>query len=494
MSIIKCPECGRRISDAAEACIHCGYPMKAKATLNEKQNSDTPVAISAVSGDNSLPTTDGTALQDSGLPLKKSSFISKSKSNLLIAGGALLLILAALSFYLFYYRPHFVPQTVENANYTIQCNGDTYHCSFTGTMLNQKPQGAGRFECTDDNSSTVFEGELTDGKTFTEGEVSNLPVIVETYAGQFESFYSGTVAGGELIDAYNVATMPLSVEFDGKTYNGLYTGEIKQGTPNGTGSFTYENKDKYFEYTGAWQDGKLKGEGQLSSNDIVVHFQDVDRKGVYSGSVEDGVFCGQGTFSAITDDGINYTYEGEWKDGKWDGQGKQIFNNAEKKPNCLGTFQNGEFTPTLLEFLTSLGTEKNALFTISEKAQDFITQNTNLFLENSAEGISDLVDKNFRYTDYSKNSSKFGDKLFRVTNFSIVQVFEYSDYWGKQITKFLGYDSNFNVYSGYLFTQSDKIVEDKYITLYALPLDFSTYKGVNNNSIWAIRFIAVYVE
>lgn len=28
MSLIKCPECGKEISDKAEQCIHCGYPLK----------------------------------------------------------------------------------------------------------------------------------------------------------------------------------------------------------------------------------------------------------------------------------------------------------------------------------------------------------------------------------------------------------------------------------------------------------------------------------
>ncbi len=27
MALIKCPECGKEISDQAPACIHCGYPL-----------------------------------------------------------------------------------------------------------------------------------------------------------------------------------------------------------------------------------------------------------------------------------------------------------------------------------------------------------------------------------------------------------------------------------------------------------------------------------
>ncbi len=28
MSLIKCPECGKEISDKSEKCIHYGYPLK----------------------------------------------------------------------------------------------------------------------------------------------------------------------------------------------------------------------------------------------------------------------------------------------------------------------------------------------------------------------------------------------------------------------------------------------------------------------------------
>ena len=27
MALIKCPECGKEISDQAPACIHCGFPL-----------------------------------------------------------------------------------------------------------------------------------------------------------------------------------------------------------------------------------------------------------------------------------------------------------------------------------------------------------------------------------------------------------------------------------------------------------------------------------
>ena len=38
MALIKCPECGKQISDKAPACIHCGYPLNESSTttINSK--------------------------------------------------------------------------------------------------------------------------------------------------------------------------------------------------------------------------------------------------------------------------------------------------------------------------------------------------------------------------------------------------------------------------------------------------------------------------
>lgn len=36
MALIKCPECGKEVSDKAQSCIHCGYPFLNNDTLDSK--------------------------------------------------------------------------------------------------------------------------------------------------------------------------------------------------------------------------------------------------------------------------------------------------------------------------------------------------------------------------------------------------------------------------------------------------------------------------
>ena len=46
MALIKCPECGKDISDKAVSCIHCGYPLSATpisvVTENESYEMEAP--------------------------------------------------------------------------------------------------------------------------------------------------------------------------------------------------------------------------------------------------------------------------------------------------------------------------------------------------------------------------------------------------------------------------------------------------------------------
>ena len=42
MALIKCPECGKEVSTAAETCPHCGYPIKNNEPVKEKQVENYP--------------------------------------------------------------------------------------------------------------------------------------------------------------------------------------------------------------------------------------------------------------------------------------------------------------------------------------------------------------------------------------------------------------------------------------------------------------------
>ena len=44
IALIKCPECGKEVSDKASACIHCGFPLSTTSQSTNPQPKTTIVA------------------------------------------------------------------------------------------------------------------------------------------------------------------------------------------------------------------------------------------------------------------------------------------------------------------------------------------------------------------------------------------------------------------------------------------------------------------
>ena len=81
MALIKCPECGRDISDKANACVHCGYPLSKAADNAEKKESNKELTQTVES-------------QETLLPNKAKKTVS-NKTKVIIAGNSNLI-----------FRPH----------------------------------------------------------------------------------------------------------------------------------------------------------------------------------------------------------------------------------------------------------------------------------------------------------------------------------------------------------------------------------------------------
>jgi len=62
MALIKCPECGKEVSDKASACIHCGYPLAEEKT----ENNESACALKKVV----IPCYKGAPIEDELLAIK----------------------------------------------------------------------------------------------------------------------------------------------------------------------------------------------------------------------------------------------------------------------------------------------------------------------------------------------------------------------------------------------------------------------------------------
>ena len=152
-----------------------------------------------------------------------------------------------------------------------------------------------------------------------------------------------------------------------------YVGEFKDGKQHGQGTYTYPKKEGHkvaAKYEGEWKNGKQDGQATYTWSD----------GGKYVGKFKDGRKNGQGTWEHpdgrkyvgeyknnwwdgkgvnIAPDGMQwYTlYDGEFKKGKFHGQGKLVVTKIDPDGTLLGKWNLGKW-----KGMTVIGEFKNGMF------------------------------------------------------------------------------------------------------------------------------------
>jgi hypothetical protein len=130
------------------------------------------------------------------------------------------------------------------------------------------------------------------------------PVIGDNHKG--ETLYGWITSSGEVWKG-----------FGDKDTNPVYKGDIENGVPNGQGTFTTTNGDKY---VGEWKNGKRNGQGTYT----------YPSGSKYVGEYKDGLPNGQGTFTFGKGKWDGDKYVGEWKNGEKNGQGTYTWSSGNK--------------------------------------------------------------------------------------------------------------------------------------------------------------------
>ena len=174
------------------------------------------------------------------------------------------------------------------------------------------------------------------------------------------------------------ADLPFSLTWEGIEYEGLYTGRLKTGLPEGWGTFDGMSAQRFaFRWEGGWTAGSPTGEGTLAADRYVTQVDGIPAAGSYTGAALAGIPEGEGRFTAVSDRGVGYTYTGDWAGGLMDGQGTLRY-EAEGYYARLGTFTAGTWTPTWPEALASLGTCEPC-FTLTEEQTAFLEAHPELW-------------------------------------------------------------------------------------------------------------------
>ena len=411
------------------------------------------------------------------------------------------------------------PKEVTDMSCSVTIGDATLSGLFTGTVEKKQPNGQGTFTYADDSITVSYTGKWENGIPVGDGSLKYDGFKVEycntVYNGKYDgnafagrpngqgSFvvsdhdivftYTGEWKDGIIAGVGELEFNKLVINFDSHVLTGAFCGDVVDGLPCGNGEFIAKTEEVYLIYKGNWKDGAFSGTGTIDTNINTERFTDgIARTGVYIGDVCNGLAEGEGTFNAVNSEGTPYSYVGTWKKGLYNGYGVCHW-EADDVYTQKGTFVDGEFSPTPVEFFVSKGTYPDESYTITNNALTFLEKYPQIFTDNNVSNTEIEYEQNFQYKAFEKNPKKYGSKLIVVPSLRVVQIFE-NDYWGYEHTFIIAQDGSGNVYYVNLFGYWENIYEGSYIKLTALPLDYFTYPNVYGDKIWAIACAGVRIN
>ena len=148
-----------------------------------------------------------------------------------------------------------------------------------------------------------------------------------------------------------------------------------------------------------------------------------------------------------------------------------------------GNYIEGEYAPNAQEFFTSLGTSGSFLYTVTELADNFLSEHDQLFFEHNIDDYSSFLDEEFSFKKFEKNPAKFGDKLINLKRLQVVQISEvkYSEYL-PVVTTIIASNSN-NIYWIYYIGGCDDVYAGSTIEAYLASYQYLLYSLLGNGPL-----------
>lgn len=286
----------------------------------------------------------------------------------------------------------------------------------------------------------------------------------------------------------------VTVNFQSKDYVGSYTGTYENGAPNGQGEFKYKKGEKYVNYKGSFKDGHFSDKGQLDTSILLVKFKESDADGNYKGDVVNGIPNGNGTFFATNSDNETYTYEGKWKNGIFNGNGTLKWDDDDYMIE-MGNFKDGTFVPSFKDIIVSYGTNGNLPYTISDKANTFLKNHSELFPAESYEKIVPFINNSIQYKHLSKSAEQYGDQIVAIAG-KVQDIYENvqdDDDDQYTFTAILVSDDDHNYY--YIFYPGKcDVYEGDSVTIYGIPVGSSSYDNMGGGTTVVEVMAGCYIK
>ena len=317
----------------------------------------------------------------------------------------------------------------------------------------------------------------------------------------------------------------LSVSFfDGKKYEGSYSGAAVKDVPNGEGRFTasdgswsYEGSfsngaakgdgtaagipfellgtDAYIggTYTGPLSGGKMKGKGTASNTRVsLIVSGSLKREGSYTGDLLDGAITGKGLFSTKNDEGMGWHYEGDFKDGMFDGYGVQTF-EAEPVQVKAGNYVKGDFVPTAAQLIDAVS-YANALgsFKLPDDSAAYMDDHPELFPAADARALEGIPLKEYDYSKLTQDLSSYMGSLVKfdalIVDINVERAF------GHTLTTAFIHDGSDLNFGDAIYPASTDAKEGDTVTVYAIPVASTSFTNYMGSTTDAIVFVVSYME
>lgn len=227
------------------------------------------------------------------------------------------------------------------------------------------------------------------------------------------------------------------------------------------------------------------GKKNVTDQEITLELQFGKMPGTYTGELKNGVPNGKGKFITTNFEEKPWYYEGEFKDGKFNGQGKTVF--TESGQTMEGTYENDIWHPNSLQYYEFIQTLSLSYFEIPEKAKQTLKENDTIFPAKDVSEVKSLVDDSLDY-EAIVESDDYGDKLMYLPNLTVKKFtspFYITENPEKLDDLSCTYmqltDSDGNEYDIYYRGELSDISEGDKVSVYGLPIG----KGKNKDGSFA---------
>lgn len=197
---------------------------------------------------------------------------------------------------------------VENFSTIIENNGYNYTGIYTGDVSDALSNGNGKFICDAEDSNWEYDGNFVNNIISGNGKIEDFPLSVELQDNTYAGTYSGDVLDGkpegEGTFKYN-DEKDISIEYNGNWRDGkmegkgelssnnfcinfsqvkrigTFKGVTENGVANGEGTFEAATDENIsYTYSGGWKDGTWNGYGEQTFEENEKGL--IDRKGNFS--------------------------------------------------------------------------------------------------------------------------------------------------------------------------------------------------------------------